>query len=302
MKKQISAAALLMFMLASLTACGASPAVEISRNSTPESVPTVSSTASSTDEESSETTKENNTPVQTANVPVAVYGETDIPEFSGSSFREDGRLTLMAYHDEDYIDKCLDKMVFETHVVGDYTLRLTGETVRENPDFPDRIFVQQPRVEVEKNGVKFEHGAGFGSIVIAVNQSVEYVLYKDKIGSYVDMYELDAPVIAVHYFYDEPTDIKSTVNFVPLYNGEVWDGSVGVCEAGTGLNMNEDTSARIPVMVNKEQSKCRVALCSGGKFTVIDGKTLADEAVGIKYTFDFQDEPQFEFFTAEKLC
>ncbi len=301
MKKQISAAVLSMFMLASLTACNTSPAVENSQNSAPESVSAVNDTASSAEEKEPEVPKENNTPVKTANAPVPVYGETAIPEFSGSSFCEDGRLTLMAYHDEDYIDKCLDKMVFETHVVGDYTVRLTGETVRENPDFPDRIFVREPRVEVEKNGVKLEHGAGFGSYVIAVNQLNEYVLYKDKIGSYVDMYELDAPVIAVHYFYAEPTDIKSTVNFVPLYNGEVWDGSVGVCEAGTGLNMNEDTSARIPVMVNKEQSKCRVALCSGGKFTVIDGKTLVDETAGIKYTFDFQDEPQFEFFTAEKL-
>lgn len=146
MIKQISAAVLSMLMLASLTACGASPAVETSRNSTPESVPTVSNAVSSTDEESSETSKENNTPVKTANVPVAVYGEVDIPEFSGSSFGEDGRLTLSAYEDEGHESKCLDKMVFETHVVGDYTVRLTGETVRVNPDFPDRIFVREPRV------------------------------------------------------------------------------------------------------------------------------------------------------------
>lgn len=301
MKKQISAAILSAFIFANLTACSKSPAEKTPQNSSPESVPAVSDVVSSVEEKTPEVPKEDNTPVKTANAPVPVYGEVDIPEFPGIGFCEDGRLTYDAYFDEDYTESCLDKMVFETHTVGEYTLRLSGENVRVNHEFPDRIFISRPSVEVEKNGVMLERDANFGGMVEAIDLLHEFVLYKDKIGSYVDLYELDAPVIAVRYFYAEPTDIKGTVNFVPIYDGEVWDGSVGVCEAGTGLNMNEDTSARIPVMVNKEQSKCRVALCSGGEFTVIDGKTLSDETVGIKYTFDFQDEPQFEFFTAEKI-
>jgi len=265
-------------VITSLTACGASPSEKTPVNSAPESSASPA-----------------------ANAPMAVYGETDIPEFSGSSFGEDGRLTLMAYADEDYSESCLDKMVFETHVVGDYTLRLTGETVRVNPDFPDRIFVREPRVEVEKNGVILERGASFGSYVIAVDQLNEYVLYKDKIGSYVDLYELDVPVIAVRYFYDGSAEIRSAVNFATIQNGEVCDGFAGVCVEGTGLEPDEDTSSKIPVKVNGEKSVCRVALCAADEFKVLDGKTLADEAAGIKYTFDFREEPQFELFTAEKL-
>lgn len=278
MKKQALAMILSAAVITSLTACGASPSEKTPVNSAPESSASPA-----------------------ANAPMAVYGETDIPEFSGSSFGEDGRLTLMAYADEDYSESCLDKMVFETHVVGDYTLRLTGETVRVNPDFPDRIFVREPRVEVEKNGVILERGASFGSYVIAVDQLNEYVLYKDKIGSYVDLYELDVPVIAVRYFYDGSAEIRSAVNFATIQNGEVCDGFAGVCVEGTGLEPDEDTSSKLPVMTNEEKVTCRVALCAANEFNVLDGKTLADEAAGIKYTFDFREEPQFELFTAEKL-
>ena len=301
MKKQISAAILYTIILTSLTACGAITPRQAPPNDASESVSAVSGAALSAEEKTSEASKANNAPVKTANVPMAVYGETDIPEFSGSSFGEDGRLTLTAYADEDYSESCLDKMVFETHVVGDYTLRLTGETVRVNPDFPDRIFVREPRAEVEKNGVILERGASFGSYVIAVDQLNEYVLYKDKIGSYVDLYELDVPVIAVRYFYDGSAEIRSAVNFATIQNGEVCDGFAGVCVEGTGLEPDEDTSSKIPVKANGEKSVCRVALCAADEFKVLDGKTLADEAAGIKYTFDFREEPQFELFTADKL-
>lgn len=313
MKKQIAVVLIATFILTNITACHENvPQIQ------PENQVSVSDSsspvaeASNTKSDNTQTTaSESDTDINTENEPAekvrAIYGETEIPDIACGSDTNEGKASTVT--DSEALKQCLDSMVFETHTFGDYKVSLVGDNVRiDKENFPDSIYTQKLRIEVEKNGVKISRDGYYCDTFVYVSQfAVEYRLFTDKIGSYIDIYELDYPVIAMRYYYvdDSKSSVKSAVEFATIQNDEVCNGFVGVSEKGTGVVLNPDTdrSESDPMLVlNPEDgANCRISVFESDKFNIVDSKTLSDEAAGIKYTFNFSDPPQYELYTSEKI-
>lgn len=172
MKKQAKAAIVSLFMLAAFTACGQSEIQNTENNSVSESE--------------------------------ANDGETKIPDIVFENTDNEGRANANIPEVREKLEQCPDNVILETHTFGDYTVRLVGDKARtDNANFPGSIYVRALRAEVEKNGEKTEGDGRYNDTVTYASENNEYRLFEDKIGSYIDIYELDNPVIAMRYFYDE---------------------------------------------------------------------------------------------------
>lgn len=283
MKRQITAILTAALVLACTAACGN------------ETAPIENS------ETESETSQEKQASASIKNV----YGETDIPDihFEGNAEGKANDLT-----DEEALKKCLESMIFETHTIGDYKISLVGYNVRtDKENFPNSIYAKKLEVRIEKNNKKI-NGAAFYCIdsLQGLQFITEYRIFENRIGSYIDLYELDQPVLAMYFYFDshKDSDVKQVVEFVQVGDNETNSGQVGICEAGTGVGNNPDGSTSdesTMLRINPEDGAlCRISSCAADKFKVVDGKTLLDEDAKIKYTFSFADPPQFELYTAEK--
>lgn len=239
-----------------------------------------------------------------------IYGQAEIPDIPCGDDSFEGKADLSPDSgDSVKLQKALECMVFETHTFGDYTVRLVGDQVRtDKDDFPDSIYAQKLRVEVEKNGEKLAESVFCNDTVIYVSQfSTEYRLFTDKLGSYLDVYDLDCPVIAMRYYFedDDKRIVTKAVEFAVIENGELNSGFAGVFEAGLGVMQNlEGDTARPETMLtvnSTDSATCRVGIFEADEFTITDGKTLVDEAAGIRYVFDFTVPLQFELFAAERI-
>lgn len=163
-----------------------------------------------------------------------IYGETEIPNVSTSGLK---------FGTDTTYDQCIDSMVFETHELGDYKISLVGTHVWIDTEVSsDKILTNGLEIEVEKNGVKLE-GSGLTSykheIWLGVPQYVTHTIIEDKIGSYLDVYDMDVPVIEMKYYFD--SDISNAVNkvlmFATIQDGKIWSLFIGKCEEGTGLSV-----------------------------------------------------------------
>ncbi len=283
MKRQITAFLTAALILACTAACGN------------ETAPIENS------ETESETSQEKQASASIKNV----YGETDIPDihFEGNA---EGKARNV--RNEKEMKGCLDSMVFETHTIGDYKISLVGYDVRtDKANFSGSIYAHRLEVEIEKGGKKIEGMSNYCiESLYAANTREEYRIFEDRIGSYIELYELDQPVLAMYFYFDshKDSDVKQVVEFVQVGDNETNSGQVGICEAGTGVGNNPDGSTSdesTMLRINPEDGAlCRISLCAADKFKVVDGKTLLDEDAKIKYTFSFADPPQFELYTAEK--
>ncbi|MDE5590290.1 MAG: hypothetical protein K2J60_14320 [Acetatifactor sp.] len=286
MKKQIIATLTAAFIFAGLAACGSSDGTEAN-----------GAKDVSAQDESTEKVR-------------YIYGETEIPDIPCGDGGFEGKAELV-WEGEDIVklQQSLDSMVFETHTFGDYTVRLVGDKVRtDEANFPGSIYTQNLRVEVEKNGVMVEEDGGYNDIITYVTQFfMEYRLLADKIGDYLDMYDLDCPVIAMKYYYDDDSErtVMTAVEFAVIQNNEFYSGFVGFFEEGLGVMLNPDGDGTKPgtmlALNNADNAVCRMGIFSSDEFAVVDGKTLIDEEAGIRYTFDFSNPLPFELYTGEKI-
>lgn len=311
MKKQIAAILLNTFILSSLTACSEArldvqtgnlePATD-SVTSRLENTSTNSKGENSVMDSSNGSRKSNSVEKVTG-----IYGETEIPDIPCGRIDFEGKASTI--EDYDVLEQCLNSMVFETHTFGDYTVRLVGDSVRtDKVNFPNSIYTQSLRVEVEKNGENIHGSGNYSAIVMYVSQfQTEFRLLTDKIGGYLTLYELEEPVIAMRYFFDDNPErtVTKTVDFVTIQNNNLCNGFVGVCAKDTGVIINPELDVNNPntiLVLNQEEGrKCGVSIFAADEFKVIDGKTLVDEKAGIKYTFNFSDLPQQELYTTEKI-
>lgn len=239
-----------------------------------------------------------------------VYGETELPDIHYENANSEGCVTHSPFGEEwQYVG--LESMEFETHTFGDYTIRLIGHNVRTDKEFfPDRIFGSF-EVEVERDGAVITSG-GY-SLAITGGAGAQFypeqLLFPDKIGSYLDIYDLEYPVIAMNYYFGDNPEryVHQCVEFGVLLDDEYLKGFVGVCEPGCGVDFDFEncTSPETINAVNRDFSSCRAALFESEKFNAIDEKTLVDEDAGIIYTFDFtprisSEKLPSELYTAEK--
>lgn len=327
MKKQIMATLTAVFILVGLAACGSSDMPESGENGSSVADDSESNSGNGAVDDSESDSyiksdvsdnggteaggaKDESTQGESAQKVRYFYGETAIPDIPCGDGGFEGKANLV-WEGEDSVklQQSLDSMVFETHTFGDYAVRLVGDQVRtDEANFPGSIYTQNLRVEVEKNGVMIEEDGRYNNTVTYVAQFYdEYRLFTDKIGDYLDVYDLDYPVIAMRYYYDDAPErtVMTAVEFVVIQDNEFCDGFVGVFEEGLGVMLNPDGDGRKPgtllALNSTDNGVCRMGIFSSDEFTVADGKTLIDEEAGIRYTFDFSDPLPFELYTAEKM-
>lgn len=236
-----------------------------------------------------------------------VYGETEIPDVHYEKANEEGCVTHLIWSDE-WQYAGLETMVFETHTFGEYTLRLVGHYVRTDKEFHDGRIFGDFEVEVEKDGVR-ESILGFNIDLSSGNWGAQYqpeqLIFPDKIGDYIDFYDMEHPVIALRYYLDENNpkrNVTRIVDFAVLKDDEWLYGFCGHCGSGCGVYFGSDrVDDKQLNIVNTEACRCRAALFSADKFKMQDKRTLIDEEADIGFTFNFADELPFELYTAEKI-
>jgi len=310
MKKKFAAILTIALALGSLTGCS-----EGGFENRPGALDSVSDGSSSSSENTSTDTNNESSTLDNSSTPeskpiekvTGIYGETEIPDIPCGDKDYEGKASAMKASNE--LKQCLYSMVFETHIFGDYKVSLVGDSVRtDKANFPGSIYTQDLRVVVEKNGEEMEGSGNYNDTVLYVAQFFkEYRLFEDKIGSYLDVYELENPVIAMRYFYEDDSAraVTKAVEFATIQNNKICSGFVGKSAEGTGVvinpNMDGNDPRTILALNDKGSGNCRVSIFAADEFKVIDGKTLVDEEAGIRYSFNFADPPQFELYSTEKI-
>lgn len=300
MKKKMVVVLTAALILAGLTACESGGSI-ISNKSDSDSVACTSDSGG---------TEANGAEEKDTEMVRYIYGETAIPDIPCGDGNLEGKANLLPDSaDSDKLQQSLDSMVFETHTVGDYTVRLVGNSVRtDEVNFPGSIYTQDLRVEVEKNGIIIEEDGRYNDTFTYTSQfESEYRLLADRIGSYLDIYDLDCPVIAMRYYYEEIPErtVINAVEFAVIQNDKFNSGFAGVFEEGLGVMLNPDGDEAKPntmlALNSAEYRICRVGIFGADEFKVVDGKTLFDEEAGVRYIFNFSDPLPFELYTAEKM-
>ncbi len=254
---------------------------------------------SSESSESSDNSDSSDIPDNSESKTRYIYGEAEIPDLPDLSKGEEGRAGTWEGHPNPdpegvkQFDRCLESMVFETHTLGDYTVSLVADKVRtDSVKFPGYIFVQHPRAEIKKNGEHIGDLYHDGWINYVALFGEELRLHADKIGSYVDLYDLEVPVVALRYWFDDDPRrlVTKCVTFASVT--KPCNGSMGSVENGIGVQMSD--SGRIPYSVLEPSDGTEQtgywAIFDSDEFKVADKNTLLDEKAGIEYTFDFHED------------
>lgn len=304
MEKQLLAIISTLLIITGITACSSNSLQDIEDKSvnkeTPiTNIPFAADTAEYTENAICDT--ENN---HVDNI-TSIYGETDIPDIPCGNADNEGKANTNLMEVRDALKESIDSMIFETHTLGNYTVHLVGDNVRtDKKRFPNSIYVQSLRIEVEKNGEKLEGNGNYNDTVIYVSECREYRLLIDKIGSYIDIYELENPVIAMRYYYDNVSErtVKNAVEFATIQNSKLLTGFISISDKDTGIILNPNgTSNNNMLILNPEKGNCRVNIFSAEEFDIINEKTLIDNSAGIEFVFDFSDPSKMELYTAKKI-
>lgn len=242
-----------------------------------------------------------------------VYGETEIPDFHVKGDEEGCIRSLENF------SRGLESMVLETKTVGDYKVKLVGKNVRTDlAYYPDKIFATNYLVEVEKDGKTLGSGHLPKSLLGLAQASHEFRFFKDKIGSYLDVYEMKQPVIAMKYYYDDAssvTDLSKIVTFamispeeqMVMLEGNFGRGIAASYKTSSSGDMKEivtnaDLMAENPYGLDGTgQWLGAHSIFVADKFRIADYKTLVDDEAGIKFTFNFNVDLHYDryAYTAE---
>ena len=308
MKKQITAITALTLTALTLTAALLAGCSNTPNTPNPAQGGDSTTTQSvSTTTESTESTESTTESIPIASLPDAfeegrfIYGEKEIPDMIYPEYNEtDGRYIAPMAHS---IDRGLESMVFETHTHGDYTIRLVGHNVRTDKEhFPGAIYVLGLGIEIEKDGKlvtdKYDHNAGYAT-PYNILSAPENIIYEDQIGSYLDIYDLKYPTIAMRYRgrdgLEEP--FRKTVQFCWIEDNEL------VCDfLGVDDNNANTIAANIGYGGLEFSSGGYFAIFAADEFKVENENTLVDETAGIKYIFDFdKTDDSGHYFSTEKI-
>lgn len=239
---------------------------------------------------------------------VYLYGETEIPDIPCGYTDYEGKAGVSADNPalQQTLKEALDSMIFETVKYGDYTVNLVGDTVRtDKANFPTSIYTQNLHVEVRKDGKPLDSVAVYSTTLNYLSQNfTEYILYSDKIGSYIDVYGLEVPVIAMRYYFgDDGREVTKAVDFATIQNDEVCDEFVGVCAEGTGVEPNtENAGYKNALVLNTgNYTKCRASIFSADEFSVVNDNQLVDNDLNISYNFTFTDPPVMELYSTKAV-
>lgn len=225
------------------------------------------------------------------NVVRVYYKDVDIPNIHCETGDSEGRVRF--WDKNARIPGTLDGIIFETQTLGDYTITLIGDGVRTDlENFPNEIFVKDLYMEVTKNGTLITDGTVYcNNAAFGVGETTpEKIILNEKIGSYVDGYELERPVIAMRYFFpDDSADIKNFVEFFEICDDSLWGDHVNKHAPKTGIIVD---GSPVHELNTEDGAMCRLGIFSADEFSVIDSKTLEDEVAGVRYNFVFNNPPE----------
>lgn len=185
-------------------------------------------------------------------------------------------------------EQALDSLVFESRSLGDYTVRLVGKMVyKYDQNVTDYVYAKKLCIEVEKDGKlldSFAPNAGYHTLN-GTDETPEFKVFADKVGSYLDLYELEQPVIAMRYYFGDEQILKKAVQFAVIKDDVVYDDFLSTAETGTGVTLFQNEFA-----ANVEDNLiCFASIFEADKFRVADSTTLVDDKAGIQYVFDFEN-------------
>lgn len=291
--KKISAIILVALILTGLTACSKAPS-----DKNQSSNQSISENISSTSDTSG---LQNELTVLPTEKKISFYGNDEIPNIFGNGDNLQG----------------IEKMVFETHEFGDYTINLVGKNVKINSEkYPGVIFMDSLGAEVEKDGKMLPEPAYYGLWYGFGAQYPTFKIFEDKIGSYLSVYEMKNPVITMKYYFDssDPTELKKAMNFAMIdENGQFTYGFAGDCPIEVGVSLTDytvdgntirlGTVDHIKEVVEKgtTSSPSVVQTFESDEFKITDKNTLVDEDAGIRFTFNFSDPEAYIQYSAEKI-
>ena len=185
-------------------------------------------------------------------------------------------------------EQALDSYVFETHNFGDYTVKLVGKQVYKlDQNVTDYVYTKELCIEVEKDGKlldSFTPNPGYFNLD-GITDRPKFTVFADKVGSYLDLYELEQPVISMRYYFDENQVVTKAVQFAVIKDEMIYDNFLSTAEAGTGVTLfHDDFATNI-----EDNMTCFASVFEAEKFRFADSTTLVDDMAGIKYTFNFAD-------------
>jgi len=305
MKKRISAIISAAIVLGCLSGCsnGAETSDIPSESGKESSSSAPASTASAAESAASDSSES----FQTGGYPYifqsGVYGQAEIPDFPAKNSDKDGCIKELQN-----FNRGIDSLVIETHTLGDYTVKLVGKFVRTDEEhFPDRLFSEGYEAVVEKDGKTLGSARFTPNMLGQSLYKHEYRFFKDKIGKYIEIYDLEQPVIAMKYYYDDAewlTDLPKAVMFATVTPenevtylmgdfGEnlavMWNTDISV-DNPKEIVTNSDITAENPYKSDDDKESVRRAqagVFSADEFKVADKNTLVDDKAGIRFSFDF---------------
>ncbi|MCI7758730.1 MAG: hypothetical protein MSH49_01765 [[Eubacterium] saphenum] len=185
-------------------------------------------------------------------------------------------------------EQALESYVFETHTYDEYTVKLVGKQVfKLDKNVTDYVYAKKLCIEVEKDGKlldSFAPNPGYFNLD-GITDRPKFTVFADKVGSYLDLYELEQPVISMRYYFDDNQAVTKAVQFAVIKEGTIYDNFLSTAEAGTGVTLfNDDFATNI-----EDNLTCFASVFEAEKFRVADSTTLVDDMAGIKYTFNFAD-------------
>ncbi|MBP1563351.1 MAG: hypothetical protein J6C38_06505 [Oscillospiraceae bacterium] len=236
-----------------------------------------------------------------------VYGETEIPDILCDKVDAQGSARPIQV-----TPIGLEKMIFEVHTFGDYTVKLVGQYVRtDKENFPGTIYARELYIEIEneKSPLSKNDGKIFYAPTI-LGQGIfkpEYRIFPERIGTYLDIYDMEYPIVAMRYYLDDTPeyvadDISEVVRFamiLPNRNSVI--SLSGNCKAGLGIVFDTEPSDNVEIVTNSETVSGWPYVLCGNNIKVSDKKTLIDETARIKYSFDFSDISSLDNFSNERL-
>ncbi len=185
-------------------------------------------------------------------------------------------------------EQALESYVFETHTYDEYTVKLVGKQVYKlGQNVTDYVYANRLCIEVEKGGKlldSFTPNPGYYNLN-GITDRPKFTVFADKVGSYLDLYELELPVIAMRYYFNENQAVKKAVQFAVIKDEMIYANFLSTAESGTGVTLFQDDFA-----TNFEDNQtCFASVFEAEKFRVADSTTLVDDEACIKYTFNIAD-------------
>lgn len=190
-------------------------------------------------------------------------------------------------------------MLFEEKNVANYNVKLIGSNVymRNGNDYNETVFSNSLYLILETN-TRISQIADISTFELPISIGAEVKLNMENIGSYLNAYELEKPIITLSFYSDDkiyPRMVKQAVKFFTIENNKIVPINSLYAEAETGVSVyspESDFSVNYPydsLRPNSLDGECKFGLAEMTELKYADKNTLLDTAARIQYSFSFNN-------------